>query len=212
MTTDKPPFSPNRGPHPRHHEGVAVCDVTALVDRARQQDGAAQADLFRTHLEGVHRIVYRLAGPGPDVEDLVQTVFVEAFRSLPAFRGEALFSTWLARIAARVAMHAVRRRPPRAALLDEAGLAAPAAGPERTVAAREALVILDGLLAELRPKRRAAFVLHVLEGYSVEEVAAVLNASPSAVKVRVHDVRRHIERRCKRHPGLADLLAAGGER
>ena len=68
-------------------------------------------------------------------------------------------------------------------------------GPEQVAAARETLALVEALLAELRPKRRAAFVLHVLEGDSMEEVAAILSASTSAVKVRVHDARRHIERR-----------------
>jgi RNA polymerase sigma-70 factor (ECF subfamily) len=185
-------------------------EVAALIERARLQDDDAFRELFRSHLEGVHRIVYRLVGPSPDLDDLIQTVFVEAFRSLPAFRGDALFSTWLARIAVRVTMHAVRRRPPRAARLDEEEHQARAAGPERTTAAREGLAILDGLLGELRPKRRAAFVLHVLEGHSMEEVAVILNASVAAVKVRVHDARRHLERRCKVHPGLVELLSAGG--
>jgi len=194
---------------------LAPSEVAALVDRARGHDGAAFRELFRTHLPAVHRVVHRLVGPGPDVDDLVQTVFVEAFRSLATFRGDALFSTWLARIAVRATMHAVRRRPPRAAALDEqdaGALDAGAVDPERTAAAREGLAILDGLLAELRPKRRAAFVLHVLEGYSMDEVAAILGASTAAVKVRVHDARRHIEQRCRRHPGLAELLGTGGRR
>jgi RNA polymerase sigma-70 factor (ECF subfamily) len=83
-------------------------------------------------------------------------------------------------------------------------------GPERRAAAREALAALDVLLAELRPKRRAAFVLHVLEGHSMEEIAAMLNASISAIKVRVHDARRHIERRVARKPELLSLLSSGG--
>jgi RNA polymerase sigma factor (sigma-70 family) len=108
-------------------------------------------------------------------------------------------------------MHAVRRRPPRALAFDEgAELHADAAGPERTVAAREGLAMLNALLAELRPKRRAAFVLHVLEGYSMEEVGAILNASTAAIKVRVHDARRFIEGRCQRDPRLLDLLMPGG--
>jgi RNA polymerase sigma-70 factor, ECF subfamily len=213
-------FRPHLGVGFAHYEDMpgasgssrpAPGEVAALVERARRKDGAAFRELFHSHLEGVHRVVYRLVGPGPDVDDLVQTVFVEAFRSLPTFRGDALFSTWMARIAVRVTMHAVRRRPPRAASIDdEADVRSTAAGPERTAAAREALAILDGLLGELRPKRRAAFVLHVLEGYAVEEVAAILNASTAAVKVRVHDARRHIERRCRRHPGLVELLAERG--
>jgi RNA polymerase sigma factor (sigma-70 family) len=196
------------GPSESH---VAARDVAALIERARQNDSAAFRALFQTHLAGVHRIVYRLVGPASDLDDLVQTVFVEAFRCLPAFRGEALFSTWLARIAVRVTMHGVRRRPPRAHALDEGREPhLDAAGPERTVAAREGLAILDGLLGELRPKRRAAFVLHVLEGYSMEEVAAILNASTAAIKVRVHDARRFIEKRCRRDPRLFELLGTRG--
>ena len=188
-------------------------EMTALIERARQRDSAAIQELFRAHLEGVHRIVYRLLGPVPDVEDMVQIVFVEAFRSLSSFRGDALFSTWLARITVRVTMRAIKRRPPRAISLDDtAEISATAPGPERQIAARQGLAALNGLLAELRPKRRAAFVLHVLEGYAVEDVAAILNASTAAVKVRVHDARRHIEARVKRDPDMADLFLRGTER
>lgn len=191
---------------------LGAAEMTALLERARHQDGAAIQTLFRAHLESVHRLVYRIVGPLPEVEDLVQTVFIEAFRSLADFRGDALFSTWLARITVRVTLRAIKRRPPRAipweARLEvgpEPGLEPPSA--ERRVAARESLAQLDGLLAELRPKPRAAFVLHVLEGYPVEEVAAILGASTAAVKVRVHDARRYIERRLLRDPRLCDLLA-----
>jgi RNA polymerase sigma-70 factor (ECF subfamily) len=216
-------FSPHLFPGLGHYGNVRVIsgpassaaggrDVTALVDRARHNDGAAFRELFQAHVAGVHRIVYRMVGPAPDLDDLVQTVFVEAFRSLPAFRGEALFSTWLARIAVRVTMHGVRRRPPRAVVLDDDSEPHhDHASPERTVAAREGLAILDRLLAELRPKRRSAFVLHVLEGYSMEEVAAILNATPAAIKVRVHDARRFIEKRCRRDPRLVDILTAGAQ-
>jgi hypothetical protein len=106
-------------------------------------------------------------------------------------------------------MHAIKRRPPVALpLLSDAELASDVPGPERTAAAREGLALLDQLLAELRPKRRSAFVLHVLEGHSIEEVAAILNASTAAVKVRIHDARRHIER-IARNPALVAALAGG---
>ena len=188
----------------------AAPDVTVLVDRARRRDPAAFRELFQSYVGLVHRVVRRLAGPGPDVEDFVQSAFVEAFRSLPDFRGDALFSTWLTRITVRVTMHGTRRRPPRALQLEEtAEHAHDDPGPERIAAAREEIAFLEGLLAEMRPKRRAAFVLHVLEGHSMEEVAAILNASVSAVKVRVHDARRHIERRCERRTELADWLGTG---
>jgi len=196
--------SPSRPPAPQ---------VAALVDRARRRDPAAFRDLFQTHVGAVHRVVRRMVGPRADVEDLVQTAFFEAFRSLPDFRGDALFSTWLTRIAVRVTMRAVRRRVPWSASLDDVmEPAAQVSGPEQVTAARETLALVETLLAELRPKRRAAFVLHVLEGYSMEEVAAILSASTAAVKVRVHDARRHIERRLKQNPGMVAVLnRSGGE-
>lgn len=204
----------------RHYGSVRVspdlppgfaAEVAALVERAGRGDQVAFQRLFRAHVAQVHRVVYRLVGPGPEIDDFVQTVFVEAFRSLPTFRGEALFSTWLTRIAVRVTMRGVRRRPPPAVSIDGAAeLPAGTPGPERRAAAREALAALDLLLAELRPKRRVAFVLHVLEGHSMEEIAAMLNASVSAIKVRVHDARRHIERRLGRQPELLTVLSTGG--
>jgi RNA polymerase sigma-70 factor (ECF subfamily) len=181
----------------------------ALVDRARQRDPVAFRELFRAYLAHVHRVITRIYGRSPDVEDLVQTAFVEAFRSLPDFRGDALFSTWLTRIAVRVALRGARQRPLRIFTLEQATeRPVDAPSPERVAAAREGLDLLQRLLGELRPKRRAAFVLTVLEGYSMEEVSAILGASTSAVKVRVHDARRHFEKRLKHHPELFDALTA----
>jgi RNA polymerase sigma-70 factor (ECF subfamily) len=191
-----------------------AAEVSALVDRARRKDPAAFRELFHRHVRGVHRVATRIVGPHPDVEDIVQTAFVEAFRSLADFRGDALFSTWLTRIAVRVALRAARKRSLQPLSLEHAlERAADAPGPERLAAAREGLTVLEGLLDELRPKRRAAFVLNVLEGYSMDEVAAILGASTTAVKVRVHDARRQFERRLKHHPELLSALTGqGGER
>jgi RNA polymerase sigma-70 factor (ECF subfamily) len=186
-------------------------EVTALVDGARRGEPAAFRELFRLHHARVHRVVYRLVGPSADLDDLVQTVFVEGFRSLPAFRGDALFSTWLGRIAVRVTMRAVKR--PRLAttpLEASADAEHGGAGPEQTAADREGLRRLDEMLAALRPKRRAAFVLHVLEGYSMEEISVMVGASVAAVKVRLHDARREIERRAARDPWFAEWLGADG--
>src|SRR5262245_30526523 len=114
-------------------------EVAALVDRARRRDPEAFRDLFQAHVGTVHRVIRRIVGGRADVEDLVQTSFVEAFRSLPDFRGDALFSTWLTRIAVRVTMHAGRRRRPAASLDEIAEPAGTTPGPERVAAARETL-------------------------------------------------------------------------
>ena len=109
-------------------------------------------------------------------------------------------------------LRAARRRHTAASLDDVPEPASTTPGPERVTAARETLALVESLLAELRPKRRAAFVLHVLEGYSMEEVAAIMSASTSAIKVRVHDARRYIEKRLRQNPGMAETLTGGGGR
>jgi RNA polymerase sigma-70 factor (ECF subfamily) len=186
-------------------------NITDLVMQARRGEAAAYRALFRLHVQRVNRIVRRLGGASADVDDLVQAVFAEAFRSLPAFRGDALFSTWLARIAVRVTMRALRRPALRLVpLVDADDAPADDAGPEGIAGAREALAWLNDLLSTLRPKRRVAFVLHVLEGYSMEEIAAIVDASVAAVKVRIHDARCEIERRLRKHPQLVADWGLGG--
>jgi RNA polymerase sigma-70 factor (ECF subfamily) len=176
-----------------------------LVQRAQKGDSAAFGTLFRVHVQRVNRIVRRLAGPRSDSDDLVQTVFIEVFRSLPAFRGEALFSTWLAKIAVRVAMRALKRPFFKTVPLEQAGdPRSQEPSPERTAGDRERLQHLDRLLADLKPKRRIAWVLHVLEGYSMEEMSAMLSVSVTALKARVHDARKDVERSLRREPWLCD--------
>jgi RNA polymerase sigma-70 factor, ECF subfamily len=155
----------------------------------------------------VHRVVYRLVGPSADLDDLVQTVFVEAFRSLPGFRGESLFSTWLGRIAVRVTMHAVRK--PRLSLVPLDGVDAPLPShlsPDAAADSQRGVEALNQLLDELRPKKRIAFVLHVLEGYSLEETAAMIGASVAATKVRIHDARRELEKRAAKDPWFSERM------
>jgi RNA polymerase sigma-70 factor, ECF subfamily len=182
-------------------------EIAALVDAARRGEATAFRELFRLHVGRVHRIVYRLVGRSPELDDLVQTVFVEGFRSLPGFRGDSLFSTWLGRIAVRVTMHAVKRPSLSLVPLDavaeppHAGLRA-----DDVASSRQGLAHLDALLAALKPKKRAAFVLHVLEGYSVDETAAMVGASVAAVKLRIHEARRELERRARKDPWFAELM------
>jgi RNA polymerase sigma-70 factor (ECF subfamily) len=183
-------------------------ELPGLIDGARRGEATALRELFRLHVDRVHRMVYRLVGRSADVDDLVQTVFIEGFRSLPGFRGESLFSTWLGRIAVRVTMRAVKK--PRLTLVPlEAALetARPGVGPEDAASAGEGLRRLDALLATLRPKKRVAFVLHALEGYSLDETAAMVGASVAAVKVRIHDARRELERRARKDSYFAEILA-----
>jgi len=179
---------------------------TGYVRRAQAGDADGYKQLFRLHVRRLHRLVYRLAGPGCDVEDLVQTIFVQAFASLPGFRGDSSFFTWLGRIAIRITLRLSKQSRYRPLPVDEGQDAAVGISPEGASDARRALARFDAILASLSEKRRAAFVLHVLQGHSLEEVAALLDAKVGAIKVRVHDARVEIERQARQDPYLARYL------
>lgn len=204
------------GVDPEPDVRAASCDeksVAGHVRRAQQGDPEGYRQLFRLYVRRIHGLVRRLVGPHGDVEDLVQIVFTQAFRSLPKFRGDSTFYTWLGRIAVRTCMRQARQPRPSTLPLDLVpdqayGQACEASGTsaERSSDARRALVRFDAILASLSEKRRAAFVLHVLDGHSLEEVAAMLDARVGAVKVRIHDARVEIERLARLDPYLVHYL------
>lgn len=173
-----------------------------LVQRILAGDQRAFTELYRRHVDRVFGLLTRLIGPIPEREDLVQQVFVDLHRALPGFRGEAAFTTYLYRIVTRAAYDYLDRKRRRRTELgidayDE--LVSPEASPAERVRQRRELVRAFELLAALKPKKRIAFVLVVVEGMSLGQAAALVGASEQAVKQRVLHARRELEALSERH-------------
>ena len=81
-----------------------------LIDQAKQGDAAALDALYRRHASRVYTVVRRLTGDDAQAEDAAQETWMRAMRALPSFRGQAMFSTWLHRIAVNCALYGRRRR------------------------------------------------------------------------------------------------------
>ena len=121
-----------------HAAGGEDDPIADYVRRAQAGEAEGYKQLFRLHVRRLHRLVYRLAGPGCDVEDLVQTIFVQAFEALPGFRGDAAFFTWLGRIAIRITLRLSKQSRYRPLPMDEGQDAAVAMSPEGASDARRA--------------------------------------------------------------------------
>jgi len=174
-------------------------------------DRAAQHALLLDHIGGVRRIVVRLVGNGPDVDDLVQTACVEALRSLPRFRGDAPFGLWLDRVAAHVVFHFFRskkRQRSKLELVADTDRRDQSVDHERRLELREATRRARALVDELTPDRRIVFLLVAVEGRTVEEAAALLDVSLAAAKSRYLRARRDIDKRLADRPDLVALLGA----
>lgn len=186
----------------------------ALVERAARGDRAAFQALFVRHREVVARLVHRMTSSSArarsaDLEDVVQEVFVQVHRSLPDFRGQSKFSTWLHRVTVNVVlMHrrAAKSRPVLTEELPEANV--PASGqvlPDEDTERRERMRAFERLLGRLADKKRLVFVLHELEGLAPAEIAEIVHAPVLTVRTRLFYARRELEAMLRDEPALAAL-------
>ncbi len=164
-----------------------------LLERCRDGDASAFEELYRRHSPRLYNLAYRMSGTAADAEDLLQEVFLQAYRKLPGFRGESALGTWLYRLATNLCLDHVRSRQARAGKLTNS-LDDPDAGVP-PVTAREPVdlvvnrVDLERAIAELPPSYRAAFILHDVEGFEHREVAGLLDIAEGSSKSLVHKAR-----------------------
>jgi RNA polymerase sigma-70 factor (ECF subfamily) len=176
-----------------------------LVDRCLDGEQAAARELFRREQAQVHGTLYRIVGSNADMDDLIQETFVQVFRSLKNFGGRSKLSTWIHRIAVRVAYRHLRRYKELRSALPEME-AAGGVSPSSQVAARHGLRRFYKVLEDLTPAARVAFVLHTVEGLPVAEVAEVVGASVTATKVRIWRARKTVFEKAAKDPALAEFL------
>ncbi|MEY2931847.1 MAG: hypothetical protein RL033_2596 [Pseudomonadota bacterium] len=187
-------------------------DDTALAARAAAGDVAAQRQIFGLLRSTVHATLYRVLGSNEHMEDLVQDVFVEVFRSLPRYRGESKLTTWTGPIAARVAFHYLRHK--RARGDDKALLPFRlhlVGSPEEHAQHREGLQRLYRLLLQMNPEQHVAFALFALDGRSIEEIAEMTGVTIVAAKNRISRARRKLLAAARKDRVLASYLAEHGE-
>ena len=191
-----------RGPHMND-------DADGLVRRAAAGDPEAFRGLFVRHKSDVARLVYRMLNAPADLDDVMQEVFVQVFRSLKDFRGQAKFSTWLHRVTVNVVLMHRRSARSRPILTEEMpGELVADDGqtlPDEDVERRERMRAFQRLLARLADKKRIVFVLHELEGMSPAEIADVVGAPVLTVRTRLFYARRELEAMLGEEPSLAGL-------
>jgi RNA polymerase sigma-70 factor, ECF subfamily len=176
----------------------------ALLLRARAGDLDAFAEFVRVFERRVRSVLARLLDDERDVEEAAQDTFMQAWRHLDRFRGDAVPFTWLYRIAVNEALQRNRRRRPDTQPLEQAPDLEARVSPESTAGRPLPADVVAGereevarLLAEVRAlpfDARAPLVLRDFEGWPYQDVAAVLDISVSAAKSRVHRARLQVTR------------------
>jgi RNA polymerase sigma-70 factor (ECF subfamily) len=181
---------------------AAGADDRELVRRAQAEDQEAYEELVRRHQHRVFAVAGGTLRRREDVEDIAQQVFVKAYFSLKRFDQRAAFSTWLYRITVNECWDLLRKKKVRP-LVYESDLSEEQARQIENSEARgstgpdiserlEARQRVERLLEGLDERDRLMLVLKEVEGFSIEEIAEVLDLNANTVKVRLFRARRRI--------------------
>jgi RNA polymerase sigma-70 factor (ECF subfamily) len=146
-----------------------------------------------------YAVVRGVLGDRDEVDDVMQLVYLKAYKGLSSFRGDAKFSSWLYQIARREALDAATRRRVETLDVDEIALAAPdAQSADRVLHERDTREHLSAAMAEIDPRYREAIELRYMAEKSYEEIGELMGLPAGTVKTYVHrgkiELRRILSR------------------
>ncbi len=180
-----------------------------FLERLRGHDERAFNQLVAAYQGRVYRLMFRMLGRRDEAEDMVQEVFVQVFKSIGAFRGEAKLGTWIYRIAVNLcrnrAKYLGRRRAAfqeefdanveREAMARSGGVTGGevAQRPDQVVMGYQAEALLQGCIRELEPDFRDVLILRDVEALSYEDIQAITGLAEGTVKSRLHRARTMVK-------------------
>ena len=167
----------------------------ALIQRAREGDEAAFAELFNTHKAKIYSLCLRMTSNTAEAEDLTQDAFLQVFRKLDTFRGDSALSTWLYRVAVNTVLMHFRKKALRQVSLDEPANQETGA-PKREhgkidgrLSTSVDRIALTRAMKELPVGYRTIFLLHEVKGYEHHEIARLLRCSVGNSKSQLHKAK-----------------------
>ena len=179
--------------------------MSRTFPRQVQAPAADPTDVLSDLLPSVRRWMHRLLGAHGGMDDAVQDAMIEIARALPRFRGGSSLDTYAHRISIRVAARYWRKRRLNEVSLELVPPLEDCIDPESLAAQRESLRRLYRCLQKLSSKRRIAFVLCDIEGYTPTEAAAVVGVRAATMRSRLRHARRELGRLLQGDPYLSRL-------
>lgn len=179
----------------KEHTTVSA-DDNRLIAESLTGNSSAFGELVRRYQDRLYNTVYRLVDNSEDALDVVQEAFLNAYQSLDSFKGDALFFTWLYRIAVNTAISHRRKKRVLARIADRDGeiIVEPAdpsllSQPGFALEQAEEEQKLHKALSRLSAEHRTVLVLKELEGQKYEEMAEALGVPIGTIRSRLHRAR-----------------------
>ncbi len=167
-----------------------------LIARLVEGEERAYRELFKAHSGDVYRLARRFVYSDAEAEEVVQEVFVSAFRYIGRFRGQSRLRTWLYRITVNRALKRRRWWTRRREVPDDPIQRTVVRGvaPDVLAADRQALRVVEGLLTQIEVRKRTVLMLHELEGLDTKQIAEVMQCPRSTVLTRLSRARAELVR------------------
>jgi len=166
------------------------------VEAAKQGSAEAFEFLYHAHKRRIYSLCLRMTGNQAEAEDLTQEAFLQVFRKISTFRGEAAFSTWMHRLAVNLVLMRLRKKGVPTTSLEEPIESDSGEPRKRDVGAPDMALIgsvdrvtLERAIQALPDGYRKVFCLHDVEGYEHQEIAALIGCSVGNSKSQLHKAR-----------------------
>ena len=180
-----------------NRDNSSLSDVIQLAQRG---DVEAFELIYRLHCRRVYTLCLRMVKDPGEAEDLTQEAFMQLFRKIHTFRGEAAFSSWLHRLTANIVLMRLRKRKPISTSLDQIFAGDDGDERPRNEAGRPDLrltgifdrVNLQRAVNQLPRGYKTIFILHDVHGYELSEIAKILGCSVGTSKSQLHKARKRI--------------------
>ncbi len=170
------------------------------IARVLAGSAAAERELYDRHVDRIYRLVFRMAGDAETAREYTQDTFVRAFDRLGTFRGESAFSTWLGSIAISVSLNGVRQRKRRHEREQDLELAEPIAAKVNRIEP-DLRTRLQQAMDDLPEGYRTVVILHELEGYTHEEIGAMIGIETGTSKAQLFRARAKLREMLAPHAG-----------
>ncbi|MCA9507684.1 MAG: RNA polymerase sigma factor [Myxococcales bacterium] len=198
-------------------KNIKKAEERKLIEKSLKGDEQSFAVLYKRYHGQVHAFCSRMLRGRFDVEDAVQQVFLEAWRSLNRFEGRSLFSTWLTKIAihtclsfhrkmGRVVLHSSDEIDPLENGVDIMWSQSPSV-PENEILLGERKTTVNKLLSRMTPKKKQVFVMSDMQGMTAPEIGAILKIPDATVRTRLFHARREFSSWVERNKNYKDILA-----
>ncbi len=166
-----------------------------LIQRCLNNDLSAYRELYEQHKNGLFNIAMRIHQNVQDAEDSLQEAFIKIFRALPDFKGECKLATWIYRIVLNTCLSRVNEKKTSIDLYEKFGgklLNVSDSSSDLTAA-----IILEQEMAQLPAGYRTVFVLYEVEGFSHEEIAAILEITVGTSRSQLFKAKKMLRKRLK---------------